>query len=612
MLWTLRKKILIGYGLAIALVVVVFVWAFINLLRLGRASDDILSENYKSILAAENMVDSIERQDSAVLLLILGYEDEGLEQFRINETNFLQWLGRAKDNITIKEEGKIIDTIDSNYSSYLVNFSHLRTLYPSDAKKAVEFYHEAVLPSFKTVRDACIQLHEINQQTMFKTRDRAHSIATKATSSMIAIGIAAVSLGLGFSLLLSNLLVKPLQQIKKAAQNIAKGSYDVKISATSSDELGLLAGEFNAMAGKLKEYHDLNIKQIVAEKRKSEAIIQKIDDGILVIDSDFKITGLNPTAAEALGVDCDTAEGKHFLEVVKNEQLFNFLKESAESGRSPTIEEGENIFIMQKDETRLYYQFSITPIHSNEGSLLGVVLLLRDVTRLKELDQLKSEFVMAASHELRTPLTSMEMSIELLQETAMKRLNDKEKQLLLAASEELQRLKAIVIDLLDLSKIEAGKMEMIFDNVSIKILFEKLLAIYKSQADEKSIKLDFEITKKLAKARADANKVTWVLSNLISNALRYTDKGGHIHLSAAQIGPQIHISVADDGTGIPYDYQSKIFDKFVQVESDKYGRGSGLGLTICKEIVRAHGGTIWVDSIPGEGSTFTFTLPVAA
>jgi len=194
----------------------------------------------------------------------------------------------------------------------------------------------------------------------------------------------------------------------------------------------------------------------------------------------------------------------------------------------------------------------------------------------------------------------------------MKRLNDKEKQLLLAASEELQRLKAIVIDLLDLSKIEAGKMEMVFDSVSVEILFEKLLAIYKSQTDEKSIKLDFEISKNLSKVRADANKITWVLSNLISNALRYTDSGGHIHLSSEQVGPQVHISVTDDGTGIPYEYQSKIFDKFVQVKSGKHIGGSGLGLTICKEIVRAHGGSIWVDSTPEKGSIFTFTLPVAA
>ena len=243
--------------------------------------------------------------------------------------------------------------------------------------------------------------------------------------------------------------------------------------------------------------------------------------------------------------------------------------------------------------------------------MLGVVLLLRDVTRLKELDRLKSEFVMAASHELRTPLTSMSMSIKLLRETATEKLDEKEQQLLSVANEEVQRLQALVNDLLDLSKIEAGKMELVFDQVAVSTVFEKAVAVFKAQAEEQSIDLSLEAPEGLPEVKADANKLTWVLTNLISNGLRYTESGGHIDLSAEHVGRQVHISVRDDGAGIPHEYQSKIFDKFVQVKGDKDAGGSGLGLAICKEIVRAHGGTIWVDSTPGEGSTFTLTLPVA-
>ena len=185
MLWTLRKKILIGYGITLAVAMVVFVWAFVNLLRLGRASDAILSENYRSILAAENMIDAIERQDSATLLIIMGYGDEGLDQFRRNETAFLQWLGRAKDNITIEGEDKIINTIDTGYSSYLVSFSSLGLLLQAEPKKAAAFYHEKVLPSFRSVRDACIHLRDINEETMVKASDHARSVARKATWSML-------------------------------------------------------------------------------------------------------------------------------------------------------------------------------------------------------------------------------------------------------------------------------------------------------------------------------------------------------------------------------------------------------------------------------------------
>jgi NtrC-family two-component system sensor histidine kinase KinB len=242
--------------------------------------------------------------------------------------------------------------------------------------------------------------------------------------------------------------------------------------------------------------------------------------------------------------------------------------------------------------------------------MMGVVMLLRDVTRLKELDRLKSEFVMTASHELRTPLTSMGMSIDLLRENAVAKLNDKEQQLLSAAHEELERIKALVNDLLDLSKIEAGKIDMEFDRVAVQLLFEKAVSALLTQADDKKVELSISLPTALPEIKADANKITWVLTNLIANALRYTSSGGRIQLFAEHFGPQVHLSVSDDGAGIPYEYQSKIFEKFVQVEKDKTVHGSGLGLAICKEIVRAHGGTIWVDSLPGEGSTFTFTLPV--
>src|SRR4030042_3797629 len=349
----------------------------------------------------------------------------------------------------------------------------------------------------------------------------------------------------------------------------------------------------------------------MAEKRRSEAISRSIDDGIILVDAEFGVTGMNPMARRILDVQPDSPQNRHFLEVVKSEELFKYVRQSMESGKPPSLEEEENVFTIEKEGRRYHYQFSITPVRGKKGVLIGVVLLLRDVTRLAELDRLKSEFVMTAPHELRTPLTSIGMSIDLLLEGATKKLNEKEQQLLSAAHEEVQRLKAFVSDLLDLSKIEAGKMEMELSSISIRVLFEKAVTVFNAQKEEKAVDLSFSVPEELPNVRGDDNKITWVLTNLISNALRYTSSGGHINLSAESFGPYVQISVSDDGPGIPYEYQSKIFDKFVQVKSDKAVGGSGLGLAICKEIVRAHGGTIWVDSVPGSGSTFTFTLPIA-
>jgi NtrC-family two-component system sensor histidine kinase KinB len=208
--------------------------------------------------------------------------------------------------------------------------------------------------------------------------------------------------------------------------------------------------------------------------------------------------------------------------------------------------------------------------------------MLRDVTRLREVERLKSEFVMAASHELRTPLTSIGMSVDLLQEHAAAGLAEKDRELLATAHEEVERMKALINDLLDLAKIETGRILLDFGPVAVDELV----------------------------GRVDANKITWVLTNLVSNALRHARHGGHIHVTAIPVGPQIHLAVQDDGPGIPHEYQARIFQKFVQVKGRESG-GTGLGLAICKEIVRAHGGTIWVESKPGQGSTFTFTIPAA-
>jgi NtrC-family two-component system sensor histidine kinase KinB len=607
MVWTLRKKIFIGYGITLALMIVVLIWALVNLLDLGKASNAILEENYKSILAAENMVYAIERQDSAILLLFLGYEDQAWKQFRDNESEFFLWLSRAKDNITVEGEEQIVKTIQDGYNKYLNHISELKPVYKSHLQKTTT-YHETILPSFNTVRTACIHLREINQETMFKASERARHMAKRAIWSMMIIGGAAIIIGLGFSVILSNLLVRPVRQMKEATQKISEGNYDIDFSISSTDELGGLANEFSAMVKKLRTYRDLNINQIMAEKQKSDAIIRSIDDGIVVVDNEFRVTDVNPTAAKALNVESDHIQNKHFLEVVKNEMLFNYVKQSIETGQSPCIEERKTIFTVEQGEKQHHYQFSITPVRGKPDSLLGVVLLLRDVTRLAELDRLKSEFVMTASHELRTPLTSIGMSIKLLLERTMEKLDEKDRQLLLAAHEDLERLKTLVRNLLDLSKIEGGKMEMEFERISLQRLCQNVAGILENQTSEKRVHLTVEVPQNLPDVKADANKITWVLTNLIANALRYTESGGSIRFLAAHHGPYVHVSVIDNGTGIPLEDQSKIFDKFVQIKSDKTLGGSGLGLAICKEIIRAHGGTIWVDSIPGEGSTFTFTL----
>jgi len=208
-------------------------------------------------------------------------------------------FARAKDNITEEGESQIIDSIDTEYSNYLSSFEKLVQLHQIDRQKAARFYRDKVLVYFKSIRDGCAELRDLNQNAMSRTSDRAKYIATRDTWSMALFGFTAILIGIGFSIALSNRLVTPLKQIMQAAKKVAEGDYNIEVNTQSSDELGNLAREFNSMAKRLKEYNDMNIEQILSEKQKGEAIIKSIDDGIIVVDKEFRIVNINPTAAVA-------------------------------------------------------------------------------------------------------------------------------------------------------------------------------------------------------------------------------------------------------------------------------------------------------------------------
>ncbi len=608
---TLKKKILIGYGVAFALMVLVVAWAITNLVSLGRATDAILSENYRSILAAENMVDALERQDSGTLLLFLGEREKGITQFRENEAVFLEWLARAKDNITIQGEAELVRSIETDYSAYRKQFSAL-TDFRETNKAALEPTHyqdKAYLP-FVKVRETCVGLRNLNEETMYAASLGAGALARRAIWSTALVAASALIVALMFSLFLAERIVQPIRRFMEASRRISSGDYSVQVPVKTGDELGHLAREFNQMSLQLGRYHEINIDQIIAEKNKGEAILSSIEDGLVVFDTQLKMAGINPAARRMLKLEFTESSTLQCMDILPDQQVCDLIRKTVETGAQPNIPDEQRIIVLPDGEGSRHYFFSVTVIWGRDRNLSGIVLLLRDVTRLKEVERLKSEFVMAASHELRTPLTSLGMSVDLLMEHAAAGLAEKDRDLLQAAHEEVHRMKALVNDLLDLSKIEAGRIELEFESVSVTTLFGHVEAVFRNQTEMKQVSLESELANESLKVRADANKVTWVLSNLISNALRYVSQGGHIRFAALRIGAHVHLSVSDDGPGIPPEYQSKLFQKFVQVKGQEAG-GTGLGLAICKEIVRAHGGTIWVESPAGQGSTFTFTLPVA-
>jgi NtrC-family two-component system sensor histidine kinase KinB len=608
----LKKKILVGYGVAFTLMGLVVTWAILNLWSLGQTTDAILHDYYRSILAVEDMQDALARQDSAILLMFIGDIDKGVTQYRDNEILFMEGLDRAKKSITVQGESEVVLTIEKLYRDYHRQFAILtnnnRQGGPAYAL-TLETYNNFIFPVFNQVRTTCLKLRNMNEKTMYTVSEKAGKIARRAIWSTLLVASAASVLALIFSLVFAEKLVLPLRRFVDAAKKITTGEYSVQLSVETTDELGQLAVEFNRMTAQLRQYHLMNVHRIVAEKNKADAILASIEDGLVVFDTEHKVTGINPAGRRILNIDFNEKDVLYCEQILPGQDICGIIAETITTGNPPEVPEDLRIITFQWEGITRHYLFSVTAIGQSTYNLSGVVLLLKDITQLREVERLKSEFVMAASHELRTPLTSLGMGIDLLLEHAVQFLPVREEELLRAAHDEVHRMKTMVHDLLDLAKIETGKFDLELESIPVAALFEHARNIFKGQVSMKHILLYIDNTEDLPPVRADANKIVWVLSNLVSNALRYVGQGSYIRLTAKRMGVDIHISVMDDGIGIPAEHQTRIFQKFVQVNKHESGR-TGLGLAISKELVRAHGGTIWVESIPGKGSNFTFTIPV--
>lgn len=602
----LKRKILTGYGSVILLFAAVVLWAVFNMVSLGRETESILSENYRSIEASDNMIEALYNQNTLVFQAATGTLSDPQEALVRNNGEFHQWLGRAKDNVTILGEQAIVDRLDSLYHDFEVRLRPLvfdSYVSPADA--------ELLYRLSGNIMNTCRELRALNENTMYSASNRTSRVADRAVLSTAIISAVVVLLSLMFSILLAGRILKPIQLFVAASQKISAGDYQVQVPVSGSDELAILAEEYNKMASKLAVYHNSNLEQLILEKKKSEAILRGMEDGLIILDKTLEITGINPAAKKMLGVGMDESPQKHVKRLLGTGILKKLLDETLSKGSAPDYPEEKRVIPVGHSKRQKYLLFSISAINNEKGLLLGVIILLRDVTRIRKTEQMKDDFLMSASHELKTPLTSLGMSVDLLSEEVSQGASQEVKALLEAAGEEVERMKNLVNDLLDMSKIEAGWIEMEFTPVDIDMLFEKSVQVFKTQSEERGVELKSIPSKGIPKVLADPNKVTWILTNLISNSLRYVEKGGKIELSAKKSGSHVYISVADNGAGIPMEYQTKIFDKFVQVNPQEPG-GTGLGLAICKEIVKAHKGTIWVDSSVGEGSTFTFTLPIAS
>lgn len=612
---SIKFKILGVFTLLFIVLLANSVWAIMNFNGLSNSIENIMEANYKSIAAAQNMTIAIERQDSLELTYMFSTDKGTADEFRENEIEFLKWLSRAEDNITEPGEKENLQKINTLYTEYINKFSTLISVEINNGPNAARaYYYNEILPLFEKIKTECRNLQNLNQEGMLTRKDRAHKTATNATLSTLIISMLTIFIGLAFAVYLINKTVNPIYNLIQKIKRISEGDYSQQLDAVGSDEIARLASEFNVMTSKLQSYEQLNIKKLMEEKKKAESIVESISDGIIVTDEENRILLVNKAAERTLDIDEHNVLNKHFLESIKREDIFQIIEKVKNRANQDEYKKYTDITI-KTDQNRRYFRINATPITTSSEDNIGVVTLMQDITKLKEVDKLKSDFVSTVSHEFRTPLTSISMGVGLLLDEIAGEINGEQKELIEAIKEDGERLKNLVSDLLDLSRIESGKVQMNIQPHNIKEIIGNSLKPFYIQAREKNIIINMDIKDQLAKVKADYDKITLVITNLVGNAMKFVPKDGtgKIEIKARETADKILITVSDNGRGIPEEYQQKIFDKFIQVkdENNENTGGTGLGLAISKEIINAHGGEIWVQSQVGEGSTFYFTLNIS-
>ena len=578
---------------------------------MGNVSRRIISENYDSVVAAQDMKESLERQDSAALFLLLGQRERAIQQRDEHRRRFDAAFQKAANNITEPGEPAVIETIRRERNTYYSLFDHFINTTTKDARVASHSteYFAQLEPAFNQLRASCDSLLQLNQRAMLAKSEAAAGVARRWFLTALILAITLVIAGLGLAFFLAERIVRPVRELTRATVRMTGGDLRAKAKVESHDEIGVLAAEYNRMAERIRQLRESDLGKLIVARQTTEAVIDSLYDPVVVTDSDGRVTKLNPAAEEIFGPEKE-GRGKHVEEVARDSRIAVAVAEALKSQRPVTAEGAAAVIPIPVDGSQRSFRLRTTPMRDAEGHLLGAVTLLEDITHLRELDRLKSEFIATASHELRTPLTSTQLGVHLLLEGAAGELNDKQREVLESCREDCVRLERLMRDLLDLSKIEAGETTPRLAPIRASELVLTAAKHLRAQVEAQGLSFKINALPDLPEVFADRNQIERVFNNLISNALRYTPRGGEVNVSVKPRERYVAISVSDTGSGIPQEHLPHVFDKFVKLSGASSG-GAGLGLAISKSIVEAHAGQISVQSEVGRGTTFTFTLPVA-
>jgi len=599
---SLRQKLALGFGGLLVIITAIGIHNITRITALGQSIDVILRENYRSVLACQEMKEALDRMDSGAVFVLLGAEEKGNRQIAQHDALFEKALQAEVNNITLPLEGEKAERLKRLFQQYR---SSIRTMGdPSVGREARrKAYFSELLPLFQQIKETADEIQRMNQRNMVDMDMQARKQASSVRRQMYFMLLASTVVAAGFLFLTGKWILRPITRLIYSSNEIRKGNLDLVVQSASRDEIGQLSEAFNEMTASLREFRRSGQARLLRIQRSTQQAFDSLPEAIAVLNPEGEVEVATEAAGDVFGL-----RTKVRVPEVPYPWMATLFEEALRKGRTVELE-GTGAVVQQfvRNEER-FYRPKAVPILDSGGAPAGVVLILHDVTQQRQLDEKKSGAISVVSHQLKTPLTSIRMAIHLLLDEKVGGLSPKQADLLIAAGEDAERLERIVDELLDIGRIESGKGRMDLRPVRLVDLVSREMEAYRPAARDGGVSLVVDLPATLPPVLVDPARVAHVFANLLSNALKFTPPGGKVTLSAKEEGEFVRFRVSDTGVGIPEKFLPRIYEQFFRVPDQGPGTGVGLGLAIVKDIVEAHGGTVGVESREGTGSTFHFSL----
>jgi PAS domain S-box-containing protein len=462
------------------------------------------------------------------------------------------------------------------------------------------------------IRKDIAEIMRLNMEAIQRKSDVAKQTAASSTIGIAITGTLCFIIAFTLLINLPSNIANPVKKLTESIKQIAANDYSQRVYFEDHSEYGELAKSFNTMAEKLEEYNNSNLSQLLFEKKRIETLINNMHDPVIGLDEHKKILFANDEALKVTGLKPEQLIGKQAQDIsLINDLVRSLVKDliMPESTNNGERKQPIKIFANSKESyfEKEVIDIAIVPTGEKEKRHIGHVIVLKNITPFKELDFAKTNFIATISHELKTPISSIKMSTQLLENQKTGEINSEQKQLIDSIKEDSQRLLKITSELLNLSQVETGNIQLNIQKSTPYEILKYAVEAVKIQAEQKKIQILTEIEENLPDVKADTEKTAWVLINFLTNAINYSPEQSKIVIKIMKQGNMVNFSAIDQGKGIEKRYKDKIFDKYFQVPGS-IKTGTGLGLAISKEFIEAQNGTIGVESEIGMGSRFYFNL----